>query len=67
MPVARINAVDLYYESHGSGIPLVFTYCLGGNTSMWPGQIPAFSERDQFIVWDPRGHSGSQSPPDPEQ
>jgi pimeloyl-ACP methyl ester carboxylesterase len=67
MPNVRIDDVDIYYESHGSGFPLVLTYCLGGNTSMWSGQIDAFSERYRLIVWDPRGHGQSESPADPSQ
>jgi 3-oxoadipate enol-lactonase len=64
MPTARINDIDIYYEDYGSGFPLVFAYGLGGNTGMWAGQIDAFSERYRFIAWDPRGHGGSDSPPE---
>lgn len=67
MPRAQIDGVGIYYESHGAGFPLVLTYCLGGNTSMWSGQIPAFASQYRCIVWDPRGHGGSESPPDPGQ
>ena len=43
MPRAHINGVHLHYESYGSGFPLVLAYGLGGNTSMWAGQIEAFA------------------------
>jgi len=62
MPTAHINDIDIYYEIHGSGFPLVFAYGLGGNTDMWSGQIEALSEHYRFIVWDPRGHGRSDSP-----
>ena len=62
MPTIRINDVNIYYESHGSGFPLVFAYGLGGNTGMWTGQIEAFAQHYRFIVWDPRGHGRSESP-----
>jgi pimeloyl-ACP methyl ester carboxylesterase len=39
MPTVKINDVNIYYESHGSGSPLVFAYGLGGNTGMWTGQM----------------------------
>ena len=58
---------NIYYESHGSGFPLVFAYGLGGNTRRWAGQIGPFSERYRFIIWDPRGHGKSDSPPRREQ
>ena len=67
MPKTFINGVNIYYESHGSGFPLVFTYGLGGSTKRWAGQIPAFSQRYRFIIWDPRGHGQTDSPPHPEQ
>lgn len=63
MPIARINDVNIHYESHGSGFPLVFVYGLGGNTGMWAGQIDAFAPHYRFITWDPRGHGKSDSPP----
>ncbi len=67
MPRVQIDGVGIYYESHGAGFPLVLTYCLGGNASMWAGQIPAFAKHYRYVVWDPRGHGGSESPPLPEQ
>ena len=67
MPHASINGISIYYESHGSGFPLVFAYGLGGNTGEWSGQVPAFSQRYRFIVWDPRGHGKSESPPHADQ
>jgi 3-oxoadipate enol-lactonase len=67
MPTALINGANIYYESHGSGFPLVFAYGLGGNTGMWAGQVAAMSQRYRFIIWDPRGHGKSDSPPRPEQ
>lgn len=67
MPTVRVNGVTLYYESHGSGFPLVFAYGLGGNTGMWAGQIEAFAKYYRFILWDPRGHGQSESPPHREQ
>ena len=67
MPTASVNGINVYYESHGDGFPLVFAYGIGGNTTEWEPQIPAFSERYRFIVWDPRGHGRSDSPPDADQ
>lgn len=66
MPPTLVDGVEIYYESHGDGVPLVLTYCVGGNAGMWSEQIPAFAARYRCIVWDTRGHGGSQSPADPE-
>ena len=67
MPTALLNGVHIHYESYGQGFPLVFAYGLGGNTTEWAGQIPAFSKKYRFIVWDPRGHGQSDSPPNLDQ
>ena len=67
MPRVLINGVHIYYESHGSGFPLVLAYGLGGNTSEWEPQIPAFSKDYRLILWDPRGHGQSDSPPNLDQ
>lgn len=67
MPTVRVNDVNIYYESHGNGFPLVFAYGLGGNTGLWAGQIDALAQHYRFIIWDPRGHGKSESPPQREQ
>ena len=67
MPTALLNGVRIHYESYGQGFPLVFAYGLGGNTTEWAGQIPALSKKYRFIVWDPRGHGQSDSPPNLDQ
>lgn len=67
MPTVNLNNVNIYYESHGSGVPVVFVYGLGGNTGMWAGQVEAFSKHYRFITWDPRGHGRSESPADWQQ
>lgn len=67
MPTANVNDINVYYESHGNGFPLVLAYGLGGNTTEWEPQFPSFSQRYRFIVWDPRGHGKSDSPPNADQ
>jgi hypothetical protein len=42
MPRAHINDVNLHYESHGNGVPLVLAYRLGGNTGKRPGKSRRF-------------------------
>ncbi len=64
MPTVTINGVNIHYESHGEGFPLALAYGLGGSTAQWKPQIAAFSQRYRLILWDPRGHGGSDSPPD---
>ena len=63
MSKALINGVTIHYESYGSGFPLILAYGLGGNTGQWQPQVVALSEGYRLILWDPRGHGQSESPP----
>lgn len=62
MPTATINGINLYYETSGSGEPLVFVPGLGGTTDLWFCQKKYFSEHYQFISLDNRGAGRSDKP-----
>jgi 3-oxoadipate enol-lactonase len=62
MATARINGIDLYYEVHGNGEPLLLIMGLGANTSSWFSQIAAFSREYQVIAFDNRGAGRSDKP-----
>ena len=64
MPVLRVNDAGLYFESHGSGEPVLFLHGLGGAGSDWNRQIPAFTGY-RSIAMDVRGHARSAKPPGP--
>ena len=59
------DGVRIYYESHGTGDPLLLAYGIGGNAGMWQPNIQALSARHRLILWEPRGHARSESPTDP--
>ena len=61
----KVNGIDLYYEIHGSGEPLLMIEGLGYSAWMWYKQIPAFRERYQVILFDNRG-AGNTDKPDTE-
>jgi 3-oxoadipate enol-lactonase len=63
MPTAQVNAINIYYQSHGSGEPLLLSHSFTSDSSMWTMQIPAFSRRYRFITYDIRGQGKSDSPP----
>jgi len=66
MPYAKTDdRVRIYYEEHGAGFPLVLAYGIGGNTQMWDTNVEALSAKYRLVLWDPRGHAKSDSPPDP--
>lgn len=55
MPKANIGDVEIYYESHGAGHPVLLVPGLGGVGSYWNPNIPAFSAKYRVIVHDHRG------------
>ena len=65
MPTAQANTIQLYYEMHGAGQPLVFIHGLGSSTRDWEAQMPAFSKSFQVITFDLRGHGQSDKPAGP--
>jgi len=55
MPKARIDGIEIYYEVHGSGPPVILVAGLGGEGSYWQPQIGPLSQHFQVIVHDHRG------------
>ncbi|MBI2846839.1 MAG: alpha/beta fold hydrolase [Chloroflexi bacterium] len=67
MPKTKINGIELYYEVHGEGFPVVFTHGFAGTTVSWKPQVPVLSKNHRFIVYDARGHGQSESSKSPDQ
>lgn len=65
MAVAHINGIDLYYETSGTGEPLVFVPGLGGTVELWTYQIRHFQKTHHVIALDNRGAGRSGKPPGP--
>jgi pimeloyl-ACP methyl ester carboxylesterase len=65
MPKINRDGVQIYYEVHGSGPPLLLTHGFSSTSAMWQSQIAALSKRHQLVLWDMRGHGQSDYPSDP--
>ncbi|HEY8518349.1 MAG TPA: alpha/beta hydrolase [Candidatus Binatia bacterium] len=65
MSTARIGDVELYYEEHGSGDPLLLIMGLAADSQAWMFQIPDFAQRYRTIAFDNRGVGRSSKPPGP--
>ncbi|HRO24857.1 MAG TPA: alpha/beta fold hydrolase, partial [Promineifilum sp.] len=65
MPYAQTNNINLYYELHGRGEPLVLIPGLGYDGWMWHRMIPGLAEHYQVISIDNRGVGQSDKPPGP--
>jgi pimeloyl-ACP methyl ester carboxylesterase len=65
MPTASVNGIELYYEEHGRGEPLVLVPGFGTGAWIWYRQVPGFAERFRTVVFDPRGvaRSGGRDEP----
>jgi pimeloyl-ACP methyl ester carboxylesterase len=64
MPKLNRDGVNIHYEIHGSGAPLLLTHGYSSTSQMWQGQIDALSKRHKLILWDMRGHGQSDYPAD---
>ncbi len=65
MPKVKANGIELYYEVHGSGEPLVLIGGLGADTFLWFRQVPELCKYFQVIVFDNRGSGESDKPETP--
>lgn len=54
-----LNGVELYFELHGSGEPLLLLHGFSGSSQDWVGVTAEWSDRFQLIVPDLRGHGRS--------
>ena len=64
MPKLDRDGVNIHYEVHGSGPPLLLTHGYSSTSAMWQGQIAALSKQHKLILWDMRGHGQSDYPDD---
>ncbi|MFH1134632.1 MAG: alpha/beta fold hydrolase [Pseudomonadota bacterium] len=62
MPIIKAGDINLYYEIHGTGRPLVLIRGFGSNSAHWNHQVPEFSRRFQTLVFDNRGIGRSDKP-----
>ena len=66
MPEINRDGVNIYYEVHGNGPPLLLTHGYSSTSAMWYGQVDALAKDHKLILWDMRGHGQSDYPDDPE-
>jgi pimeloyl-ACP methyl ester carboxylesterase len=52
----KVNDIEMYYEVHGEGFPLIMIAGLGGNVDWWdPRWIQGFSGEFKTVAFDNRG------------
>ena len=65
MPKAQSNGIELYYEIHGAGQPLVLISGLGYPLWQWHKMVPFLAKHFQVITFDNRGVGQSDKPAGP--
>jgi 3-oxoadipate enol-lactonase len=58
----EVNGIELYYEVHGDGPPLVLIPGLGSDVRLFAGVVSALSETHKVVSFDPRGGGKSGKP-----
>jgi len=63
MPRILVGKINLYYEIHGEGFPLVMIMGLGGPSAAWDKYIiNTFSKEFRVVIFDNRGSGRSDVP-----
>jgi pimeloyl-ACP methyl ester carboxylesterase len=60
--MVKAGDINIYYEVHGEGEPLVLIMGYGANSGQWFRQVPGLSQRYQIITFDNRGTGRSDKP-----
>lgn len=62
MPHATASAgAEIYYESHGTGTPILMSAGMGGSGAFWTPQVAGLSERHRVILYDHVGTARSRA------
>ncbi|HLH62615.1 MAG TPA: alpha/beta hydrolase [Ktedonobacteraceae bacterium] len=62
MPTVRVNDIDMYYEIHGAGEPLVLIAGLNSDHAMYRGVLPQLAAKYRVIAFDNRGVGQTDKP-----
>lgn len=65
MPTSLVNGVQLYWETGGSGEPVILVHGSWGDHHNWDAVAPSLRESFKLVTYDRRGHSRSERPPGP--
>jgi pimeloyl-ACP methyl ester carboxylesterase len=62
MPKVKVGDINMYYEIHGKGEPLVIICGMTGKVDLFFKNIPVFSPFYKLVVYDPRGAGRTDAP-----
>lgn len=59
------GSAQIYYQSYGQGVPVVFLHGFGLDSRMWEPQLEPFAQAFRVIRYDLRGYGRSSLPAEP--
>ncbi len=62
MPTVKVGDINIYYETHGEGEPLLLINGYGQYSGHWEALVPVFSGEFKVIIFDNRGTGRSDKP-----
>ncbi|UCG82966.1 MAG: alpha/beta fold hydrolase [Dehalococcoidia bacterium] len=65
MPKEKVGDINMYYEIHGEGEPVLLIMGHSGTTALWGPMIPLLSREYRVIAFDNRGIGYSEAPESP--
>lgn len=65
MPIIQANGINIEYECHGDGEPLLLIAGLGYDRWMWHKMVPYLADHFKVISYDNRGVGGTDKPAGP--
>jgi len=65
MPYTKVNGINIYYEIHGEGEPLVLVPGLSGDHTRWYRNLPGLAKEFKVITLDNRGVGLTDKPDEP--
>jgi 3-oxoadipate enol-lactonase len=65
MPIVKASDINIYYEIHGEGEPLLMIQGYAQYSGHWTTLIPPFSKEYRVVIFDNRGTGRSDKPAPP--
>jgi pimeloyl-ACP methyl ester carboxylesterase len=62
MPFKHCNGINIFYETHGTGTPLILVSGLGGDHFFWQPSIAVLASVFEVITFDTRGIGQTDAP-----
>src|SRR5579859_2633380 len=62
MPIVRVNDIEMYYEIHGEGEPVVLIAGLNSDHTLYRGILPRLAASYQVVAFDNRGVGQTDKP-----